>query len=443
MFKLKFITILLAVLSLACNISVLQAKLVDSSEKDMPSWIDKTTEDKSHLFFSGSSLNQSSFETARKLAISDALTKIIESFGLTMCDSTKRIVTDTQSFMEDRTTSKDEKVKVLHTKIKNTYFEKIDDEQGSEIYNVHVLLEYSKKEYEKEKVRLSKEYEQYAQNVVAGLSKAKILIAEYSYSQALVELFDALKIINEYGVSRNSEEEIVPIINDLLIKISFSNSFITSSENPGAIATEIYVCFSGDVEKPYSKAIFDLREINNFSIDSVQSDEKGNINYQFNKVSYLKKANYKLELNLQKTYGFDEDFIKIYKLKNIYEYFNFLSNKKRIYINTNIDNTTLLNFIKSALEENGFTVVDNENLSKLILNVEVSSGEISETILNDSSENSSLFVSKANVKAELITTKNKEIINDASFNEKGTGKTKEKSYSDLLQKISISVINIL
>ena len=55
MFKFKFITILLVVLSLACNVSVLQAKLIEKSSKKTPDWIGKNFEDKKNLYFSGSS----------------------------------------------------------------------------------------------------------------------------------------------------------------------------------------------------------------------------------------------------------------------------------------------------------------------------------------------------------------------------------------------------
>jgi len=439
MFKFKFVTILLILLSLACNISVLQAKLVERSSKKMPDWVGNTTEDKSKFYFSGSSSGQSSFETARKLAISDALTQIIESLDLTMSVNSNRILTETQSFMEDRTKSKTADVRVLNTKVKKVYFEKYD-EQGKISYNVHVLLSYSKKEYDKEKERLAQEYENYKQSIANRFTKAEQLITEHCYQEALFELFETLKMIDEYGICRGLEGEIIPNINNLLTKISFSNSFITTTNNSGILA-EIYVSFSN--EQKYSNAIFDLKTLNNFSIDSITSDENGIVNHQFNKVSYLKKSNYKLELNLQKTYDVDENFLNKYKIKDIYEDLNFITSKKRIYVSMKNDNVQLMNLIKASLVQNGFNVVDSEEESRFVLEMDFSMGEVNESTLNVTSGDSVLFISNAHISAKLIENKDKKSMSSASFSEKGFGKTKEKSYSDLLQKISISIINIL
>ena len=440
MFKFKFVTILLMFLSLACNISILQAKLVERSSKKMPDWVGQTTENSSKFFFSGSSSGQPSFEAARKLAISDALTQIIESFDLTMSINSNRILTETQTFMEDRIKSKTSEVRVLDTKIKKVYFEKYDDEQGKITYNVHVLLSYSKKEYEKEKARLAQEYENYKQSITNRFTKAEQLITEHCYQEALFELFETLKMIDEYGICRGLEGEIIPNINNLLTKISFSNSFITTTDNSGMLAE---ICVSFGNEQKYSNAIFDLKTLNNFSIDSITSDENGIVNHQFNKVSYLKKSNYKLELNLQKTYDVDEDFLQKYKLKNIYEDVNFITTKKRIYVSMNTKNVQLMNLIKASLVQNGFNLVNTKEEGRFILNVDFSMGEVNESTLNVVSGDSVLFISNAHVNAELIETKDQKSMNSASFSEKGFGKTKEKSYSDLLQKISISIINIL
>ena len=439
MFKFRFITILLVVSCLACNISVLQAKLVRSSSKKMPSWIGKTTENKSKLFFSGSSSEQTSFETARKLAVSDALIQIIESLDLTMSVNSNKILTQTQNYMEDRTKSKTTDVRVLNTKVKDVYFE--EHNSGKTTYNVYVLLEYSKKEYDKEKERLAQEYENYKQDIANRMTKANVLINENSYKEALVELFEALKIIDEYGVNRGLENGIVSQINSLLSKILFTAYYVSLGSISG-ITANVDVSF-GEGGQKYSNADFDLKTLNNFSIDSVQSNEEGILSYQFNKVSYLKKANYKLELNLQKTYNLSDEFIQKYSFKPVYKELDFLGKDKNIYLKINIKDNELTNLIKSAIVQNGFNIVNNKKDCNLVLTVEVFMGEVDEMKLNVASGNSVLFISNANINAELTSNKDNKNINSVSFADKGFGKTKNKSYSDLLQKISISIINIL
>ena len=112
MFKLKFVTILFIVLSLACNVSLLQAKLIEKSSKNILKigniflyWIGKNFEDKKNLYFSGSS-TQSVFDKARQLAIGDALTQVTQSLDLTMSVNTQHIISDTGIFLDERTKTK-------------------------------------------------------------------------------------------------------------------------------------------------------------------------------------------------------------------------------------------------------------------------------------------------------------------------------------------------
>ena len=101
MFKFRFVTILLIVLGLACNVSLLQAKLIEKSSRKMPSWVGKNIEEKKKLLFSGSSM-QNSFDKARQMAINDALTQVIQSLDLTMSVNTNRIISDTGIFLDER-----------------------------------------------------------------------------------------------------------------------------------------------------------------------------------------------------------------------------------------------------------------------------------------------------------------------------------------------------
>ena len=123
MFRFKFITTLFVVLSLACNISVLQAKLIEKSSKKTPDWIGKNFEDKKKLYFSGAS-TQSSFDKARQLAINDALTQVTQSLDLTMSVNTQHIISDTGIFLDEKTKTKTRAVRLLDTKIKDIYYER-------------------------------------------------------------------------------------------------------------------------------------------------------------------------------------------------------------------------------------------------------------------------------------------------------------------------------
>ena len=177
-------------MSLACNISSLQAKLVNKSSKKMPSWIGQNSEDKKKLYFSGSS-TQETFDKARQFAINDALIQIIQSLDLTMSVNTNRIISDTGIYLDEKTKSKTRNVKLLDTKIKDIYFEKYENIDKT-YYTVHVLIEYKKKDYEEEKERLKKEYEELQQHLANRYTKAKQLMNDGLLYQALPELIESL-----------------------------------------------------------------------------------------------------------------------------------------------------------------------------------------------------------------------------------------------------------
>jgi len=436
--KFKFFAVLL-IFVLACNTSVLQAKLINKSSKKMPAWIGINTEDKNKMYFSGSS-TQDTFEKAKKLAVSDALTQIAESLDLTMSVNTTRLITETAVSLEDETSSTSRDVRVLNTKIKDIYFEEYEND-GKQSYNVHILMQYDKKEYQKEKDRLAKEYEGFKQNIANRYTKAKQLIQTNNYQNALPELFESLKIIYTYGVSRTLESEIISTINQLLSSIEIQELY-TSSDRLSGVQAKFNILFSNTKEQCKNFA-FIVKTLNNFSIDTVYSNDMGEIQYQFKKVSFLKKSNYKLDLDIKTIYNLNENFLKSYTFKEVSTELNFLGNKRRVLLNisTNKSNPELENFIKSNLVQNGFVVVNKDN--DFIVNVNISILETTKSSIKDAySSDTTLYISNANVTAELLS-KDKTQINSVSFEEKGFGKTENKSYSDLLQKISTSIINNL
>ncbi len=442
MHKIKFLTILFIVLGLACNASVLQAKLVERSSKKMPDWIGKNSEDKKNLYFSGSAVDDK-FDKARQLAINDALTQAVESLDMTMSVNTEKIISDTGSFIDSRTKSKTSNVRILNTKIKDVYFEKYE-EGGTTSYTVHALVEYNKKDYEEEKARLAKEYEQLKQNFTNRYSKANDFIGKNLYSSALPELFENLRLIYNYGINQTMEPEIVAKINDILSKINFKNSF-SPSENHSGINANISAYFSGkNVIDVCNKYVFIVKTVNNFSIETVYCNQEGKIDYSFNKISYLKKSNYKLELDLQTTFNLDEDFYNNYSFKNVSDELNFLGNKKKIKLNITSNKTgnDFSSTLKSYLVQNGFVTVKEK--PDFILNVNFKFVESEKTELKSfASDNADLFISNADITAELISADKNTQISSFTSQEKGFGKTANKSYTDLLQKASVSIINSL
>ena len=440
MFKFKIITILLIVLGLACNVSLLQAKLIEKSSKKTPNWIGKNFEDKKRLYFSGSS-TQSAFDKARQLAINDALTQVTQSLDLTMSVNTQHIISDTGIFLDERTKTRTREVRLLDTKIKDIYYEKYE-ENGKYQYNVHALIEYNKKDYDEEKARLAAEYAKLKQNVANRYTKAKQLMESNNVLQALPELFEALKIIYIYGVSQTSEHEIVALINDILDDISFKNSF-DISDNHSGIKADILAYFD-KTNEVCSKYIFTLKSLNGFSIETISANEEGKIDYSFNKVSYLKKSNYKLDLDLQSTFNLDGDFAENYSFRPVSDDLNFLGDKKKISLNVsaNRNKEELIKILSTSLVQNGFVVVSNN--ADYILNLNFNFVEISKTELKKlQSVDSLLFISKANIVADLVSASNKTQINSVSTEARGFGKTENQSYFDLLQKVSTSVINSL
>lgn len=441
MSKIKFATILLIVLSLACNVSLLQAKLIEKSSKKMPAWVGKNIEEKKSFYFSGSS-TQDTFDKARQFAINDALTQVVQSLDLTMSINTNRIISDTGIFLDERTKSKTREVRLLNTKLKDIYFEKYE-ETGKFFFTVHVLVEYNKKEYEQEKARLAKEYELLKQNLVNRYTKAKQLINSKLFLQALPELIESLKVIYTYGINQTLEPEILSKINNILNDISFKNSFSSNSNHSGINAEIlVYINQSKELCKNFS---FAVKTLNNFSIENVSTNDEGKINYSFNKVSYLKKSNYKLELDLRKTFNIDEDFIKKYTFKTVSNELDFLGENKRIKLNISCSDKKEENLIKiltTSLVQNGFVVVKKD--ADYILDLKFNFIETTKTELKKmQSMDTELFISKANIIAELISCENQIQINSISSEEKGFGKTINQSYFDLLQKVSTSITNSL
>nr|MCR4662878.1 hypothetical protein [Endomicrobiaceae bacterium] len=159
---------------------------------------------------------------------------------------------------------------------------------------------------------------------------------------------------------------------------------------------------------------------------------------------YLKKSNYKLDLDLQTTFNLDEDFYNNYSFKNISDDLNFLGDKKKISLNVtaNKNKDELIKVISTSLIQNGFVIVKNK--SDYILDLNFNFVETAKTELKKlQSADTLLFISKANIIAELISVESETQINSISSEEKGFGKTENQSYFDLLHKISTSVINSL
>ena len=440
MFRFKFITVFLVILSLACNISVLQAKLVERSSRKMPKWVGMNSEDKKKLYFSGSA-TQDTFDKARILAVNDALTQVTQSLDLTMSVNTNRIISETGSFLEDRTRSSSREVRLLDTKIKDIYFEKYE-ENGKYSYTVHALVQYNKKDYEQEKQRLEKEYEQLKQNLANKYTKAQNLIDNKQFALALPELIESLQIIYIYGINRPLENEIVSKINDILDDITFENTF-TLTENHSGIKANIIAYFN-TTREVCSKYVFTVKTLNNFSIENISANAGGEIDYSFNKVSYLKKSNYKLDLDLQTTFNLDDDFIETYSFRPVSDELNFLGNNKKIVLNisSNKNKDELVKILSTALIQNGFVVVKSG--SDYTLNLKFSFVETAKTELKQlQSLDTVLFISKANIVADLESSKEKTQINSVLGEEKGFGKTENQSYFDLLQKVATSLINSL
>ena len=256
-------------MSLACNVSSLQAKLVDKSSKKMPSWIGQNSEDKNKLYFSGSS-TQETFDKARQFAINDALTQVIQSLDLTMSVNTNRIISDTGIYLDEKTKSKTRDVKLLDTKLKDIYFEKYEN-SGKISYTIHALIEYNKKDYEEEKARLKKEYDTLKQNLVNRYTKAKHLTDNNLLYQALPELIESLKIIYNYGINQTLESEILAHINDILGYISFKNSF-SSTQNHSGIKSDILAYYS-KTNEACKKYTFAVKTIDNFLIETIYGND--------------------------------------------------------------------------------------------------------------------------------------------------------------------------
>ena len=110
-------------------------------------------------------------------------------------------------------------------------------------------------------------------------------------------------------------------------------------------------------------------------------------------------------------------------------------------VTSNKNKDDLIKVITANLVQNGFVVVKKD--ADYILDFKFDFIGSSKAELKDIQSDTTLFVSNANIVAELISCKANTQINSFYGQEKGFGKTKIKSYYDLIQRVSSITINSL
>ena len=157
----------------------------------------------------------------------------------------------------------------------------------------------------------------------------------------------------------------------------------------------------------------------------------------------MKKLSYKLEFDLKATFNLNDDFYNNYSFRTVSDELNFLGDKKKIVLNvtSNKHKDDLIKAITANLVQNGFVVVKKD--ADYILDFKCDFLGLNKTEVKDMQTSEPLFISNANIVAELISCKAKAQINSFCGQEKGFGKTKIKSYYDLIQRVSTLVINSL
>ena len=102
----------------------------------------------------------------------------------------------------------------------------------------------------------------------------------------------------------------------------------------------------------------------------------------------------------------------------------------------------MIKTITANLVQNGFVVVEKN--ADYILDIKFNFIDSNKTeVKNLQSSDTTLFISNANVVAELLSFDTKTQISSFSGQEKGFGKTQIKSYYDLIQKVSATITDSL
>jgi len=130
---------------------------VEASQKKVPSWITEIPEDENYYYYVGTSKDAASFDKGKKGALADALSQVVATIGIKVTTSS---TVEEKYFAEQyETTLQSElftegKARLQDAELKEIYYEKYENPDGSAFFRVWVLLKYGKEDVRQEQARL-------------------------------------------------------------------------------------------------------------------------------------------------------------------------------------------------------------------------------------------------------------------------------------------------
>ncbi len=130
---------------------------VEASQKKVPSWITEIPEDENYYYYVGTSKDVSSFDEGKKGALADALSQVVATIGIEVTTSS---TVEEKYFAEQyETTLQSElytegKARLQDAELKEIYYEKYENPDGSVFFRVWVLVKYGKEDIRQEQARL-------------------------------------------------------------------------------------------------------------------------------------------------------------------------------------------------------------------------------------------------------------------------------------------------
>ena len=131
---------------------------VYTSHRNYPSWISDIPEDKTYLYYVGTSTDADNFDAGKREAIGDALSQVVSTIGIT---ATSTATFEERYFAEQYVTTieaelqTEGKAKLQDAQVTEIYHEQWERPDGSSYHRVWLLLKYAKAEIVREQQRLA------------------------------------------------------------------------------------------------------------------------------------------------------------------------------------------------------------------------------------------------------------------------------------------------
>ncbi len=225
MSRIRFLLCFLLIVSFACSSVKPEntSRLIETSSPTKPEWILKKRKSDENYYFVGIGKKNNELQNARKSAISDAASRLLEFIGFratTRFKSTKefRDFDDSSSFREEILQTIEGKASAsVIIEIEDTYYEKYTDG-----YLFYVLLKSPVKWVEKERKRLKKLLEEQRNLAILNLNEAKRQFENGEVVKAIDNTILAIEISEKAEENSDIYEEAKDFLISIISSLRFS-----------------------------------------------------------------------------------------------------------------------------------------------------------------------------------------------------------------------------